>query len=723
MINRIYTKIRENKTCFTFSYVIIMLLFIFCSNIVMHLVLSPAEEQFKEVTIDFSNGYQIAGNHYTSVSDDPQLYIKYNAESIWGLAFDFATPLSKDVSMQIYYPDENQNYTEENSAFFTLPANQNQVELEIPEGHYGVLRLDINGDFQINHISGKTHQRYYIHASLRHQVNIWFFCLMAAFLTNLFVFYLFNERLCNWFTKINIKIRSVISKKTLIQVLITIAGVACAGLISESLLSLLKNDSFNIKECYILCMVILLILSFWKKKQWYLKKMELTVAGILLLCGITFSFVMPVSLGVSWDDESHYARMISDARLNSGLKNAAEDTLIQTHVKAIFDVSEYKRDVQQKHRTEYNDVYASGQHSEEEKEPYKFQVYDLGYIPAIIGTWISWGLCLSFSGTIILTRIINVLFFAIMIYLSMKNVKSGKMLIAMFALVPTVFFLASSFSYDTWLTVLLIYGFSRYFRELQHREDPLTWGRFLGIFIPLFLALGPKVVYAPLLFLTAYMPKEKFKEKKWCYAYRACFLLAAFVMVAGLCYIASGRYNMGIGDTRGGETVNATQQLLYIKTNFSQFFSTLVSFLAGYFSYSNSATYLTFMAYMGMTTLQWIPILLLGFTAVTDRVSEDKKLVPLASKFLAVILYVVIGAICAISMYIKFTPVGLAQINGCQGRYILPAVLPVLFLISRFGGKTIVRQKVKAEYYNMALIGISVLFLMYNLWVNGAVKY
>lgn len=720
-INFFYPLIKQKK--YFICYLVAVFCLVFVSNIFLHIFTYESEDSYVQAEINHTSGYEVNGNEFIPINEDPQLYIRYSQDSINKLRFELDEPLQEDTKLQIYYPDKNKQYSEEHSSFFNLPAGKAAIDLDIPTGEHGVLRLDINSRFKLSRILLTVNFRTFYYARTKLVLACWCACFVIAyFFCGIFYhIFLLRKFLYKEYVKFYDNVYSKITLKRILSVLYLILPAILISVVLEFVSSIVTGKAYNIKEFYIFACVFVIILSFIKFRNYYKCKIELVVMLFLLLCGITFSFVMPISVGISWDDHLHYSNAVQDARINQS-HNKFQSAENHFTINLLYD--EYERSVRQERDTERNELYRSGQTDRiPEQLIHSFSIKDLGYIPAIIGTWISWGLCLPFTGTIILTRIINVLFFAIMIYLSMKNVKSGKMLIAIFALVPTVFFLASSFSYDTWLTVLLIYGFSRYFRELQHREEKLTWGRFLGIFVPLFLALGPKMVYAPILFLTAYMPNDKFKEKKWCYAYRGCFVFAAAVMVAVLCYVASGRYDMGVGDTRGGETVNAMQQLMYIKSNFSEFRTTLITFLKDYFSYAKSADYLTFMAYMGINSMQWISVSLLFFTALTDRTLQDRKTIPIISKISAVFMYIVIGAICAIVMYIAFTPVGLTTINGCQGRYILPAVLPVLYMITRFGGKVVVRQKVKAEYYNMALIGISVIFLMYNLWINCAVKY
>lgn len=705
-------------------YFVVSFCLIFVGNIIMHIV--PYEQQgYADLMINRVSGYGVEKNYFTATNEDPQLYLITGKEDsmIQGIHVDFVKPLEKDMLMEVYYPDLLGQYSEERTRKCQLSKGQKSVDVTIERGQYSEVRIDINGNFELGAVCYDSTSNRIAYSEVKIRYVVWLIDFMLAAIVCFILLHV--KRIKNMIERFNSRCCSFVVNKILSKsARIFGIGIFCSiigGIVIEAFFLVFSHRSYNPKEVAIISLLLFVFYSFVFLKVFYKEKIEFMVAVLILLSGISFSAVMPVSLGVCWDDETHYINTVKAARAINGTITAADMKLKELHVETIFHQEEYSSEYQEKRIKAYNELYEEGGYEKVEGTP--FSINTIGYLPEILGIWFSYGLCLSFSQSIIFIRIINVLFVAVMIYLSMKNVKSGKMLIAVFAFVPTVFFLASSFSYDTWLTVMLIYGFSRYFRELQHRDEPLTWGRFLGIFIPLLLALGPKIIYAPLLFLTAYMPKSKFKEKKWRYAYRACFICTAVIMVAVVCYVVSGRYDLGIGDLRGGETVNAMQQLLYIKANLGEFYSTLRTFLKGYFSYENSVTYLTFMAYMGLVNLQWIPLLLLFFTALSDRLKEDAKTIPLFNKLFAILMYVMTGAICAVAMYISFTPVGSTQIAGCQGRYILPAVFPVLYMISRFGGGMLLLQKVKAEYYNMILIGTSVTFLMYNLWVNCAVKY
>ena len=88
-----------------------------------------------------------------------------------------------------------------------------------------------------------------------------------------------------------------------------------------------------------------------------------------------------------------------------------------------------------------------------------------------------------------------------------------------------------------------------------------------------------------------------------------------------------------------------------------------------------------------------------------------------------VLVYIIIGALAAMSMYIGFTAVGLDTVAGCQGRYIIPALFPTLFVLTRFSGRTYVKNFVKEENINCLAVSVLALFALYGVWVNCVKLY
>lgn len=704
-----------------FIFWTILVCFLFVGNIVLHIFPLP---NITGLEVTQTHSYHIDNNKYTMTDSDPQMIVENMKGNVDGVCIEFTQALSQDTNIQLFVPNEQGIFEEKNSYKIQGKAGENKVQISFPKGEYEILRVDIDGTFFLKRIYQLPVSKQLAFVNESACYCMWAICTLLALLITIVGFYIssISEVYEKVYFAITKTYKRIVKTESVGCVMIGIMIALMSGLICEFMISRIKRMQYSRSEMMIVVTLVFIIYTIIRMRKWYEKRIEAMVCIIMIMCGMVFTTVMPVSVGVSWDDEIHYLQTAKAARGLLGDISSADQMFKDTYTDIIYNPEyNYSKDGQKAKVKQYDEEYEKGECVTIEGS--RVTMHSIGYIPAIIGMWIGFGLFLPFSATIILMRFVNVVFIAILLYFAMKNVKSGKLLIAAFALIPTVFFLASSFSYDTWLTMLMLYGFTRYFGELQRKDKMFTLRDFLLIFIPLFLALPPKIVYAPMLFLTAYMPSKKFKEKKWCYAYRACFILAALVCVAGIAFILSGKINLGTGDTRGGD-VNPMMQLAYIISDLPGYSKTLTGFLANYFSYNSSSSYLTFMAYAGEIKWQWFSIIILFFTAFTDRIPEiDRKTIPVICKLESAVMVWIIGAICATVMYLAFTPVGLDQINGCQGRYIIPALFPMLYEVSRFGGKSIICNKVKKEYYNMGVIAASVVFLMCNLWINIVSKY
>jgi uncharacterized membrane protein len=123
------------------------------------------------------------------------------------------------------------------------------------------------------------------------------------------------------------------------------------------------------------------------------------------------------------------------------------------------------------------------------------------------------------------------------------------------------------------------------------------------------------------------------------------------------------------------------------------------------------------MAYYGTGSYYTFCILLLVVGAVLDNREVSKLTIGACSK--AGVYLASFGAIvlAATALYIDYTPVRYGTINGCQLRYILPVVFPVLYCISELNLK--VSEKILKNVYVLGMGGMSIIFLynVYNMCV------
>lgn len=722
---------KKNFAKWMLCWICLGLLFLFFSNIFMHLFTIKSSDVDKNPLIlqDYEGCRIDKDGRYIKTVEDDSMHLFYSiddpSKEVSKVCIQFENPTENYMWVELYNPDAEGKYSVENMTEERLVPALKEHVMDIKPGQYPALRFDFDHSVSIKEIyAGEPEQRI-LYTDQLWRSRIWGSCLLFSLFLSIFLFCsrsyrIFWGKVCRKALFWAVRLYRFIDFKKLL--LVSLGGVVFGGCL-EAMSMYLLSRPFNAKEAIVLIALGFLLFFLYAFQESYVRKWELNALGIFLFLGLVSISVFPVSTEISWDGDTHYYGMVSMARLYQGTMTEADDAYIMDYsgyFNVMKDAALFQRSARQQNEQYYNTKYQSGTVLE---NTYGFNYKHIAYLPYVLGIWIAYGLGLPFCATALMAKICHLLFVALLLYASLKNLPSGKMLLLTFAMIPTVFFQVASYTYDTWLIFLLIYAFSRYFRELRRRKQVLTWQGFLGIFVPAFLALIPKYVYAPILFLMAYMPKSKWKEKKWRIAYHACFVCAALVMAAAVLYAASGQMHIGIGDGRGGESVNGDQQLQYMIHHFDSYCHTLVTFLKEYLSYANSANYLTNMLRMGVLPIQYITIALLFLAAFWDRSFSDRKMIPVLSKIAALMMPVIMSAICATAMYLVFTNVGADSINGCQPRYLLPTIFPMIYMVSRCGCCTGIRKKISVKNMNIALVGLSACFLLFHLWVHCAARY
>lgn len=509
--------------------------------------------------------------------------------------------------------------------------------------------------------------------------------------------------------------------KAFIKNLIIIAGTIILSLVTTKTIFMLGKCNFNWKTVMLAMSIFILfdIIIFGRK----LMKNRIEVVGfwLVFIIGVMFVILEPASPGVSWDDETHYNRAVNLSHEFDKKVAVSDKILLDKFASVALDKAFYAKK-EQKAYIEYLNML--------EKDKYYIAstgvnsgIASVSYIPSAVGMMIGRGMGLPFSNTYMLGKFANTLLFACLVYFSMKKLKDGKIVILLIALVPTNIFLAGNYSYDTWLTGWAMLGLSTFFGELQQREKKIELKTVLLIYISMFLAILPKMVYFPLIFICFFMPFSKFNNKKEYWLYKIFIIiicLLPFIMV----YMQNIAVKTDVADTRGGNEVSSTSQLEFIKKDIKGFLMILFNFLKTYLNpFVEGNEYNNQLAYNGYIPFgNSIPIVII-IGACISRNEKSGKTFPWWFKIGTLAVYIGIGAIAATSMYVMFTPVGSEVINGCQGRYIIPALFPTLYVLSRFGGKTYIKNHIGEVNINSILIIFLSLAGIYGIWTGCVSLY
>lgn len=455
----------------------------------------------------------------------------------------------------------------------------------------------------------------------------------------------------------------------------------------------------------------------------YTKKKIQTIEQLFLCIMLTLGFLLVSTqsnvAGMNWDGQIHYERVHGIAYFTS-VENTLMDIDMSTprfgpkttrlsEIKSVYDeTAKYARVV----------LYKS--HVQLTTNGYLF----IAYIPTAMALRFSRALGLSFAGQMAICRLANFLLYTCLVYEAIKKLKYGKATVMAISMLPTALFIAANFAYDHWVTGFTILMVGYILGEYQEKERLITIKSLLIIFIGGAVGFLPKAIYFPLFLLFWMLPKEKFKSTAKCIWWKAVALFDALLLASTfmLPIITAGTSALGSGDARGGGGVNSTEQLNFILSQPWEYTKILLRFLGvEYLNPLQCSGYTTLMAYLGVGSLSIVSFLIMLFSINIGRNKLGKE--PLEWQHRAWTILIIFGTTClvATALYISFTPVKFETINGCQHRYLLPLLFPVLYMCNITRVSDWINDKISLRLQNvilMSAIAFSVIACYLQVWIG-----
>lgn len=441
--------------------------------------------------------------------------------------------------------------------------------------------------------------------------------------------------------------------------------------VTLSKISILNKASFNIyRYLYILIttFLILFIINFRKNIS---NKMHVIFLTVALLIGCLFVIISPKLAYLGWDEAIHYNRTNRILKFNE-YKILESDKIITDNQYGLPKTKENSKLIN-------SYINKSNKVVEKLSKDSNFITYNsYVYVPSALV--MNLASKLGFSNVIVFVfgKLTNLFIYSFIMYYTIKNAKVGKRLLFTIGLLPTVLFLAVSYSADSIIICMLMLAISTMLNEIvtpNTKISPLSVAIFLFA-----MAFGsfPKAVYIPLVLMPLFLPKTKFKDEKTCKIFKTC-IIAIFILIMAtfMINIFFNTSEIG-GDSRGGNT-SYSGQLRHIIYNPIAFICVIfndiiLKFLPRLLCHS----FISF-GYLGTinNNIYIIFIVALIFALLSDN-SKNKSKFSIGSRIFILILCAAIVFGINLSMYCSFTPVGLNHINGVQARYYLPLMFPIL---------------------------------------------
>ncbi len=337
-------------------------------------------------------------------------------------------------------------------------------------------------------------------------------------------------------------------------------------------------------------------------------------------------------------------------------------------------------------KQQYNQEKISGS----ETQPLAFtsaNVYSAwSYLPAAIGMWIADLFHLPLVWYVYLARLGCLLVWLTLVYFAIRVIPAGKYFLMAVALLPTSLVQASTIGMDgivnglAWLIIALTLAI--FARKIRITPKTMAGMAVLSLYLATTKQGYALIAALPLLIPSSLYPIYKARARIFRFIFAISLIMATYLYIAKTGPIADTLHFI----QRPGLYVDAAAQIKHILTNPVAIIATII-FAPFSLSYLN-----VYAGVVGVLTnkLIYLPVavMLLLYAAlalVFAGQKSAKELRPYRWTLLAGGAAVVAGTFMLINLalYVSFTTVGNPQIEGVQGRYLLP--LAPLFIFMKGG--------------------------------------
>lgn len=651
------------------------------------------------------SGYIETEDGFIVNSEDPHITLELHSDEdvINGICIE--TEENVDTA-QIYYYNDKQGIDEVYSQKY---ANTKIIEF-IGNDEWNSFRIDVDDDFKIKEV------KYITDATVSYESNWWRYALailiniVVAFLMGYIdpigvIFYPLFQNEISW-------------KKMMIFIALSIAGVIIAYILENLIVHIENFDYINPYRRFAVFAILEVIVLLVIFKKDFISELHLLAFAIIILLGIVNIYATPIEVGVSWDDELHYARVVYIAEGMTGEGELRELRLIEKYANNIWENNIYSRDERIQSNNEGEQLAQIYGNKTKKLTVDGWHIYSFPYLPAATGMYVGKLFNLGFGAIFKLGKLFNLIFYAFIISLAIKILESkGKMLCMAIALLPTNIFLASNYSYDAWVISLVILSYSLLYNAML-KQDKVSLKTVIEIMIIGFIGILPKAVYIVLFIPMLFVPKRRLKKPVMSKLVALCGIicgLATFVLPM-LFNVATGTSS---GDIRGGTGVNATEQLIYVMHHPFKYSGVLFKFLTRYLAIGNIEQYTTSFAYYGIGICGVLCMIIVLFISFIDNsyVVNEKNRINVQYRLSVVIVGMLTIMFVATTFYLAFTTVAGNTIEGCQNRYMLPVLFPGLFCL--FDNRIRINVKIKKSLFILCIFALCLIYTIniYNLLI------
>lgn len=298
----------------------------------------------------------------------------------------------------------------------------------------------------------------------------------------------------------------------------------------------------------------------------------------------------------------------------------------------------------------------------------------LSYLPQALGIFIARLFTTNSLAIFYTARLFNFAFGTALVYFAIKLIPFGKFTVFTIALMPMFLHQQISLSADVITNSLALFSVALALK-ISHEECKHP-KRYLALLsVCLIVMTMCKIVYFLFILLIFTVPSKLFQNKRNAWIFKFSILFAALA-VNILWFAASSQYFVEFR-----EGVNIAGQVKFVLSNpitylwlllktfidsFPTFFSAMIGFMLGPLTINVSP--------WGYLTYMFVFIIAVCITCDNQRIKKSFKLVQ-------AILFAGTAVLICSAIYAQWNPVKVPYIDGIQGRYFIPIILPFALFV------------------------------------------
>lgn len=487
-------------------------------------------------------------------------------------------------------------------------------------------------------------------------------------------------------------------------------------------LSFFNDFQFNKYRVAVFFCIIFIIGNCFALSQFYQERLEF----LFILIGGLFGVVMILMQGPimqGWDGETHFNN-IYEMTQGEKVKNSIALQLLKQTTVITYNTLEEKLQNNQFYNA--NATYNS--EMEEINDTRSITYNKWGYIPIALLYKIGLILNLNFNRCYMLGALGNLILYLLAYAFAIKIAQSGKMIIFCIGLMPTPLFIATTYTYDSFVNACIVLGFTLIYNcIIKDGQENKKW--FVPMMAILLIGIGsmPKAVYIPMVLFALCLLQGKTDSER---AFnKIIFWGCITVFLIGLSTFGLPTLESVLSgdavyasDQRGGDT-SMLLQLMSIIRHPVAFLRLLINNI---FSIDNFRNYgsiewdnhlMTNLCFLNMGMYGIMPdkYVYLTLLYIIGLILFGKEK-PVERKYRIAFYAVTLSTVMLIwtALYLAFTSIGENKISGVQARYYLPLVAPLLMI---FPSPKIKIKGANIEMYQQRIFRIfstcAVFFLSY----------